>query len=102
MKSVIFIVSIFLCVRLSAQESVMTEEQAVAFALKNSAVVHAAQYEVEAARQLRKTSVDLPKTEVAAMFGQYNSYSKDDNNITISQTIPFTAFGSQASLNKSM
>lgn len=102
MRSIILMIYIFAVVTASAQENAMTEERAVAFALKNSAVVHAAQYEVEAARQIRKTSVDLPKTEVVAMFGQYNSYSTDDNNITISQTIPFTAFGSQASLNRSM
>lgn len=102
MRSFVFILTIFSFVRVMAQGSGMTEAQAVAYALKNSAAIHAAQYEVEAARQMRKTSVDLPKTEVAAMFGQYNSYATDDNNITISQTIPFTAFGSQASLNRSV
>jgi cobalt-zinc-cadmium resistance protein CzcA len=36
------------------------------------------------------------------MKGQYNSYEKSDNNVTVLQTIPFAALGSQGSLNKSL
>jgi cobalt-zinc-cadmium resistance protein CzcA len=35
------------------------------------------------------------------MRGQYNGYAKNDNNITVSQSIPFTVFGSQGKLNQS-
>ena len=85
-----------------AQESPLTIEQAIDFALKNNPGIKAAGYEVESQRQLRKTSFDLPKTNVILLYGQYNSYSKNDNNITISQAIPFTALGSQGTLNRSL
>jgi cobalt-zinc-cadmium resistance protein CzcA len=35
------------------------------------------------------------------MYGQYNGYPKNDNNITITQSIPFFALGSQTKLNRS-
>jgi cobalt-zinc-cadmium resistance protein CzcA len=33
--------------------------------------------------------MELPKSSLNGMFGQYNSYSIKDNNFTINQTIPF-------------
>lgn len=80
----------------------LTLEQAVEAALKNNAGVKAAGYEVESQKQLKKTSFDLPKTSVSLLYGQYNSYAKNDNNITISQAIPFTALRSQSALNRSL
>lgn len=84
------------------QESTFSLDQAIEYALKNNADVKAASYEVESQKQLRKTSFDLPKTEVSLLYGQHNSYFDNDNNITISQSIPFTSFGSQAKLNRSL
>lgn len=84
-----------------AQSDRLTIEQAIDVALKNNSGIRAAAYEVESQKQLKKTSFDLPKTSVALMYGQYNSYS-NDNNISISQTIPLTALGSQGSLNRSL
>ncbi len=41
----------------------------------------------------------LPNTNISLMYGQYNSYPRNDNNITVSQTIPFpTVFGAKAAL----
>lgn len=52
--------------------------------------------------QLRKTGSSLPKTDVSVMVGQYNSYYKGDNNVTISQTIPFpTVFVAKSRLTQS-
>src|SRR5690606_14857702 len=84
------------------QESTFSLDQAIEYALKNNASTKAASYEVDSQKQLRKTSFDLPKTEVSLLYGQYNSYFDNDNNITISQSIPFTSFGSQAKLNRSL
>jgi cobalt-zinc-cadmium resistance protein CzcA len=86
---------------LLAQENNFSLSQAVDYALKNNANVQAAEYRAEAHRQLKKTSVDLPKTEVSLMYGQYNGYPTNDNNITITQSIPFFALGSHAKLNRS-
>jgi len=85
-----------------AQSSKMTVQQAIDVALKNNAGVKAASYEVEYQKQLKKTSFDLPKTDITFMRGQYNSYAKNDNNITVLQTIPFAVLGSQGSLNRSL
>lgn len=95
----LFITLTFLSVAqlLYAQEP-MTLEQALEVALKNSISLKASVYEVEAVRSLKKTSFDLPKTNVTLLYGQYNSYAKNDNNITITQEIPFTAFGSNRKL----
>lgn len=83
----------------SAQES-FTLDQAVQSALKNNISLKAALLETESQRSLKGTGFDLPKTSVTLMRGQYNSYAKDDNNVTVTQTIPFTAFGSQGRYNR--
>src|SRR3989337_280077 len=77
-------------------------DKAVEEALKNNESIKAANFELESQKQLKKTSFDLPKTEVMLMYGQYNSYAKNDNNITVSQSIPFSAFGSQRALNRAL
>jgi cobalt-zinc-cadmium resistance protein CzcA len=83
-----------------AQGETFTIDEAVNAALKNNAGVRAAGFDVESQRQLKKTSFDLPKTDVMMMYGQYNSYHTD-NNFTVLQSIPFTALGSQGALNRS-
>ncbi|MEO7989547.1 MAG: TolC family protein [Chryseolinea sp.] len=86
-----------------AQETSLSLENAIKFALEKNPSVQASGLEVSRQQQLNKTSVDIPKTDVSLMYGQYNSIQKNDNNITISQSIPFpTVFGSQSSLNKAL
>jgi cobalt-zinc-cadmium resistance protein CzcA len=80
----------------------LTLAEAIDLARKNNKEIAATSFDVEAQKQLKKTSFDLPKTEVGLMYGQYNSYEKNDNNITISQSIPLTAFGSQGKLNRAL
>lgn len=102
MRAKILIPLFLLSLVAHAQSGKLTIEQTITTALKNNAGIKAAGYEVELQKQLKKTSFDLPKTNISLLRGQYNSYSKNDNNITISQVIPFTALGSQASLNRSV
>lgn len=102
MRTTIIASLILLSLGAQAQSDKLTLKQALEVALKNNAGIKAAGYEVESQKQLKKTSFDLPKTEVSLLYGQYNSYSKNDNNITISQAIPFTALGSKGALNRSM
>jgi len=85
-----------------SQSGKITIDQAVDLALKNNSGIKAAHYDVQSQRQFKKTSFDLPKTNVSLVYGQYNSYSKKDNNFTISQSIPFAALGSQGALNRSL
>lgn len=102
MKTRISIFYIFCVLTGYSQSEKLTIEQAVDQALRNNVGIKAAYYELEGQKQLKKTSFDLPKTNVSLLYGQYNSYSKQDNNITITQSIPFTVWGSQASLNRSL
>lgn len=81
-------------------QDVLSMDQAIQEALKNNVSIKAAQYDVQSQRSLKATAFDLPKTNISLLYGQYNSYAKNDNNVTVTQTIPFTAFGSQAKLNR--
>lgn len=83
----------------SAQQS-LTLNQTVETALKSNISLQGAAFQVDAQRSLRGTAFDLSKTNVSLMVGQYNSYAKDDNNVTVTQTIPFTALGSQGRFNR--
>jgi cobalt-zinc-cadmium resistance protein CzcA len=85
-----------------SQENSFTIEHAIEEALKHNASIRAAEFQTASQRQLKRTSFNLPKTNVSLTYGQYNSYISNDNNLSISQTIPFTALGSQALLNKAL
>jgi len=63
-------------------------DEAVQQALQNNLQIKAGEYEVRQFEQLKKSSFDLGKTNVLWMRGNYNSVNTD-NNITITQTIPF-------------
>jgi len=91
---------LILCGVFTARSQEVTVHEVIDFALKNNPRVKAAGYETQAQQQIRKSSFDLPKTEVMYMRGQYNSFSRNDNNITIQQSIPFSVLGSQGSLNR--
>ena len=61
----------------------------IAKALKNDNAILAADKEINHSIYLKKTSSEIGKTNFSLTYGQYNSYAKKDNNISISQTIPF-------------
>lgn len=76
----------------------ITLQQAIDEALKNNGSIKSANYEIDYNKSLKRTATDIGKTNVSLMYGQYNSLNKD-NNISISQSIPFpTVFSSQAKL----
>ncbi|HZY81187.1 MAG TPA: TolC family protein [Cyclobacteriaceae bacterium] len=100
MRGIISCLLVLGVLKISAQNN-LTLQQAVEQARKNNLSIAAASSDVEAQRQMKKTGFDLPKTTAMLMYGQYNSF-KNDNNITVMQSIPFTAFGSRAALNRSM
>ena len=102
MRISVIVLFCFSLSRLFAQEKLFSLPEAIEYALKNNASIQAAGHQVEAQRQLKKTSFDLPKTEVSLLYGQYNGYPKNDNNITVTQSIPFFALGSQSRLNRSL
>jgi len=102
MRKVLIVILILLIGKSHAQQNIFSVADAIDYALKNNASLGAAEYEVASRRELRKTSFDLPKTEVSLLYGQYNSYVDHDNNFTVTQSIPFSVFGSQGKLNRSL
>ena len=82
-------------------QTTYTIDQALTEALKNNSGMQAVRWEERHQQQLKKTSFELPKTNVSLMYGQYNGFP-NDNNITITQNIPFTSFGSQRALNNAL
>lgn len=101
MKRLLMLLSVVMVLNAHGQSDRLTLPQAIEIALRQNAGIRAAGFEVSGQNQLRKTSFDLPKTNVSLMYGQYNSY-RQDNNFTVTQAIPFTAFGSQGALNRSL
>lgn len=82
----------------SAQQQISLDS-ALSMAVQNNKGLQATGAEVDYYRQLKKTAGSLPNTNITMMYGQYNSYARNDNNISISQTIPFpTVFGAKAAL----
>ncbi len=80
-------------------QTVLTLKQAVSAALENNRIINGANLDVALQQTLRKGTFELPKTEISMLYGQYNSLVKNDNNITVSQTIPFpTLFAANAAL----
>src|SRR5688500_15542686 len=101
MRNIIIFILTFIAISSECQQRTVTIEQAISETLQNNGSIKASQYNVEARKQMQKSSFDLPKIDASLLYGQYNSY-ENDNNITVTQTIPFSAFGSQAALNRAL
>lgn len=77
----------------------LTLEQSITAAIENNRSISGATLGVGLQQALRKSAVEIPKTEVSMLYGQYNSLIKNDNNFTVSQVIPFpTLFSANAAL----
>lgn len=75
-------------------------EEAISIAVKNNGNIRAKNLEVQAAKSRVKTAGELPKLELGADLGQYNS-TRFDQSYEASQTIPFpTLFGARKQLYK--
>jgi heavy metal efflux system protein len=76
--------------------------EAIQMALEKNPAVQAAAFETERQAALKPTAFEIPKTDVSLIYGQYNSVN-DDNNITITQGIPFPGvFARLSSLNREL
>jgi len=77
-------------------------DNAISIALQNNRNLQAAAMQKEYYEHQKGASTLLPKTDVTFMYGQYNSSYKKDNNISISQVIPFpTVFAAKNALANS-
>lgn len=90
-----------LCSGLHGQ--VLNLEEAIELALKKNPSIIASGAEISRQTALKRASLDIPKTEISLLRGQFNSINKNDNNITITQSIPFpTTFHRQHKLGKEL
>lgn len=82
-----------------AQNKTVSLDSALSIAYSNNKNLQSVSLQAEYYQYQKKSSTELPKTEVLLTYGQYNSYYRQDNNVTVVQTIPFpTVFGARASL----
>lgn len=71
--------------QMNAQQKTITLKDAVDMAFKNNPTLKQSSRDVEVQKVLEGTSFDLPKTDIDAEYGQFNSYTKD-NSVSISQS----------------
>lgn len=80
---------LFLGQTFSAQQGrTITVEEATRTAIENNQSIRSRDLDIKASQALIPTSKELPKMNVDAQLGQYNS-KKFDQSFSISQTIPF-------------
>jgi heavy metal efflux system protein len=99
MKPVVIILMLF-CLQQSHAQTVkqLSVDDAIGLALQNNLALKSKNLEVLAAKSLGKTAAELPKLELNAQLGQYNSIRRD-NAFQASQTIPFPGlFGARKNL----
>jgi cobalt-zinc-cadmium resistance protein CzcA len=76
----------------------VTVDEAVNIAIKNNLEMKSQGLQIQSAQSLKRTTKELPKTDVNYQFGQYNSI-KFDNAVQLSQTVPFpTLFAARKNL----
>lgn len=81
-----------------SQNAGISLTEAINTALKNNPSRMAAVYELDQNKALQKTAIDLGKTNVSLLMGQFNSQYKD-NNLTVTQSFPFpTVYAAQSKL----
>lgn len=66
----------------------LTMESAIAYALERHPSVIGAKAETSRQTALKRAAIDIPKTDISLMRGQFNSIVTDEN-FTIGQTLPF-------------
>lgn len=83
----------------AAQVQSVTMDEAIQAALAQNALLRSTEAEIKSQEFMKRTSVDIPKTSLMFMSGQYNSLNQD-NNLTITQNLPFpTVFTSSSKLH---
>lgn len=100
-KRIMLLLALLSCSTLALAQPpvVISLEEALEQCAKNNKTLAAAASTVDYQRELKRTATELPKTSINLLYGQYNSIANNDNNISITQTIPFpTVFTKQAAL----
>lgn len=83
-------------------QNAVSLDEAIALAREKNPAVLAGNLSIQQQEALKGAVIDLPQTEVSFLYGQFNSIHRNDNNITVSQTVPFpSVFTSGSKLVKS-
>ena len=83
----------------NAQVKTISLTEAKQLVLQNNQLLTASNLEIDFQQALKKGATEIPKTDVSLLYGQTNSIVKNDNNISITQTIPFpTVFAANSAL----
>lgn len=88
---VLIVSGFFLCStgKVSAQVIPISLDSAIQVATQNNKQLQSVSKEKQMYVYQKRMSTELPKTDVSLLYGQYNGFYKQDNNITVSQSIPF-------------
>jgi cobalt-zinc-cadmium resistance protein CzcA len=94
MKTNILVVllPVLLAASVSSHAQTVTMDQAVSIALSNNSELKMYELNAEAKKKQRNAYSNIPKTDINLTYGQYNSYERNDNNLSIAQGIPFSTF----------
>jgi len=86
---ILLLVSSLFVNKIEAQQTKpITLQNAIQLALDSNLVVRSSAYSIEAQKNLKGASWDIPKTTIEGQYGQFNSYTKD-NSFTVSQSFAF-------------
>ncbi len=84
----ILLPALFASLSLSGQQ-MLSPDSMVKVALENNLNLRADRYRADAAFAREGEAYSIGKTNISLMLGQYNSYEKSDNNLTLTQNLPF-------------
>ncbi|MEP7231105.1 MAG: TolC family protein, partial [Ginsengibacter sp.] len=84
----LFIIGLLLNTRLNAQQRILTLKQAINEALKNNGIIKSANYTIDLQRALRRSAVNIDKTNIILSQGQVNSINYD-NHLNITQRFEY-------------
>lgn len=98
-KSAIWLSLLGMSVPVFGQVRQLTLHQAIEEGSKNNKELTVSAMQADLQQQLKKAGFEIPKTDVNLIVGQFNSISREDNNISVTQTIPFpTVYTANAAL----
>lgn len=88
-KSIATIMLLLTISSISQAQQNLSLDEAINIALRQNYGLKAGMSEVQYHKRMKRAAFDIPKTQLSATYGQYNSRVVDDNNYNISQQIPF-------------
>jgi cobalt-zinc-cadmium resistance protein CzcA len=99
-KAVMAAIILFVSVSVANAQTPITLSAAIDSALKNNASLQVSKTQVNYAEALKKSNLDIEKTNAGFEYGKFNSMS-NDNKFSVSQTIQFpTVYKHQGNINK--